>query len=390
MRRLAIVVQRFGEEITGGAELHSRWVAGKLKDRFDITIFTTTALDYTTWEEHYPAGESRHDGCRLVRFPVARRRDFELFNSYSRWVFHERHRDVDEERWLEMQGPYAPELIEALSAERTRFDAFLFFTYLYYTTARGLPRIPDRAVLLPTAHDEPALTLRLYENVFRQPKGFLLNTDAERRLLERRFGLGRRPRSVVGMGVDLPASVNPPATVERFGLRPPYALTFGRICYGKGHDVVFRCYPADRSELDLVVFGQTEMEIPDSPKVRYLGRISDQERWDLIAGAAFTIHPSLYESLSLALLESWAMGVPALVNGECLVLKEHVIKCGAGLWYQGDVDFDERFLCLCRMPHERRVEMGEAGRRYVMQNYEAERVADRYAWFLNRMIDLGF
>ena len=55
-----------------------------------------------------------------------------------------------------------------------------------------------------------------------------------------------------------------------------------------------------------------------------VGRLlSEEEKWAVIAGAALTIHPSLYESLSLALLESWAVGVPAVVNGLCAVLLGH-------------------------------------------------------------------
>jgi glycosyltransferase involved in cell wall biosynthesis len=388
MKRLAIVVQRYGTEITGGAELHSRWVANKLRDRFSSTVFTTTALDYITWENHFPPGVHDIQGIEVRRFPIEERRDMGYFNRFSFWIFNEPHRDVDEDRWLQMQGPVSPALIEAIRREKNHFDIFFFFTYLYYTTARGILEIGDKAVLLPTAHDEPALKLRLYEKVFAAPCGFLLNTKAEHDLIDRRFGLGHRPRSIVGMGVDLPGEMDVEASVRRFNLPHPYALTFGRISYGKGHDLVFRHYPDDRTDMPLVVFGFTEMEIPDHPRILYLGQVSDQERWALIAGAAFTIHPSLYESLSLALLESWAGGVPALVNGDCKVLRDHVDICGGGLYYRGGhPEFIERYVELSELSDAERKRMGQAGREYVLTKYEAGEVARRYGDFLERMID---
>ncbi len=388
MRRLAIVVQRYGTEITGGAELHSRWVADKLRGRFETTVFTTTALDYITWENHFPPGIQNVQGIEVRRFPIESRRDMETFDRYSSWLFNEMHRDADEERWLRMQGPVSPALIEAIRREKNRFDIFFFFTYLYYTTAKGIIEIGDKAVMLPTAHDELALKLCLYDQVFAAPSGFLLNTKPEHDLIDRRFGLGHRPRSIVGMGVDLQGEIDVEEVISRFDIPRPYALTFGRISYGKGHDLIFRHYPSDRSDMHLVAFGLTEMEIPDDPQIHYLGRVSDEERWALIAGAAFTIHPSLYESLSLALLESWGVGVPALVNGDCAVLRDHVETCGGGLYYRGGhVEFIERYLDLAGMSDAERKQMGTAGREYVLANYEAGEVARRYGDFLERMID---
>ena len=386
MRRLAIVVQRYGTEITGGAEYHARWVAGKLRDRFDITVFTTTALDYINWENHYPAGEDEVEGIRVLRYPVEKPRDMERFKRYCDWLYRQPHRDADEERWLRDQGPYSPGLIEALRRERTRHDLFFFFTYLYYSTVRGLPAVAPRAVMQPTAHDEPPLKLRIFDDLFAACGGFLLNTATEGRMLDRRFGLGRRPRSIVGMGIDWPDEVDPAPTLAKYGLTKPYALSFGRISDAKGYGRILDGFPSGESPLDLVLFGKSEMELPEAPWLHYLGRVSDEERWALIVGSALTIHPSPYESLSLALLESWAVGVPALVNACCEVLADHVKACGGGLGFGGD--FAGPFLELATKPRDELAAMGEAGRKYVRANYEAGEVARRYAEFFNSMIDM--
>ena len=45
----------------------------------DVTIVTTCAKDHVTWNNHYPAGESRAGALRLLRFPVEHPRDLHRF-----------------------------------------------------------------------------------------------------------------------------------------------------------------------------------------------------------------------------------------------------------------------------------------------------------------------
>jgi glycosyltransferase involved in cell wall biosynthesis len=388
MRRLALVVQRYGTRVAGGAEYHSRWVVEQLRPHFDLTIFTTTAEDYITWEEVFPAGETELDGVRVLRYPVLERRDMRSFDAYSEWIYHQEHRDEDEERWLRLQGPYCPDLIEALRASRRSYDLFLFFTYLYYPTVKGITEVGNRAVLLPTAHDEQAIRLRLFKRVFDAPIGFLLNTHEERRFVEKMFDFGHRPRDVVGMGIEWPEPPPDPAPVlEKFGLNRPFCLSSGRISVGKGHDLLVRNYHRIDADLDLVLFGKLDLDLPDDPRIRFLGFLSEEEKWALTRAACFSIQPSQYESLSLTLLESWSMGVPVLINSQCAVLMDHLRQCGGGLHYAGDDGFVGAVRELMR-DATRLKEMGEAGMVYTKKNYAARAVARRYVDFLNRMVEL--
>src|SRR5205814_9917761 len=52
--KVAVVVQRYGEKITGGAEAHARGVAHKLAPHADVTVLTTTAADHLTWADVLP------------------------------------------------------------------------------------------------------------------------------------------------------------------------------------------------------------------------------------------------------------------------------------------------------------------------------------------------
>ena len=54
--KLACVVQRYGAGVAGGSERHCRELALRLAAHHDVTILTTCAADYVTWENEFPAG----------------------------------------------------------------------------------------------------------------------------------------------------------------------------------------------------------------------------------------------------------------------------------------------------------------------------------------------
>ena len=68
--KLAVVVQRYGQAINGGAELHARYIAERLARHADVLVLTTCATDYITWRNELPAGEDTVNGVRVRRFKV--------------------------------------------------------------------------------------------------------------------------------------------------------------------------------------------------------------------------------------------------------------------------------------------------------------------------------
>ena len=99
--RLAIVVQRYGAEINGGAEHHARYIAERLSRHHDVEVLTTCARDYVTWANELPAGVQDVNGVRVRRFPVRRERDVLLFARRQAVVFDRRHSVGDELAWLD-------------------------------------------------------------------------------------------------------------------------------------------------------------------------------------------------------------------------------------------------------------------------------------------------
>src|SRR5687768_17789709 len=187
--RIAFIVQRYGTEILGGSEYHCRLIAERLAPRHQVEILTTCAADYITWKNEYPEGTDRIRGVTVRRFANARTRDIDAFNRYSEWIFNSAHTREDEIEWLRQQGPWCPALLEYLERNHQQYDILIFFTYLYAPTVLGAKVAPHKSILVSTAHDEPAIHLEIYRELFSLPAGLAYNTDVERRFLTTHFSI---------------------------------------------------------------------------------------------------------------------------------------------------------------------------------------------------------
>jgi glycosyltransferase involved in cell wall biosynthesis len=379
--KIAFVVQRYGKDVMGGSELHCRQIAERLSGiGFDCTVYTTTAKDYVTWQNEYSPGEFILNSVRVKRFPVEKERDIESFNEYSDWIFNHKHSHEDEVEWMERQGPVCPGLIETLSKDEGDYDAFVFFTYLYYTTYWGLPQVKAKKALVPTAHDEPALYLELMKQVFALPDAFVFNTDAEKNMLRERFPLEEKYHDVVGVGVDIPDSDAISPFFGKGGVFPPFILYAGRIEAGKGcqelFDYFYR-YSQRSQDLSLTLIGKQLMDIPRFPRLAYLGFVSPEEKNAAMTSAVATVHPSHFESLCMAALESLAVKTPILVQEHTEPLRQHCLKGKCGLTYSTYEEF-EAVLDLFLSDHRLRQVMGENGLDYVRTHYSWPIVIEKY------------
>ena len=89
--KLAVVVQRYGQAINGGAELHARYIAEHLAAHAEVDVVTTYASDYLTWRNEPGAAEERVNGVPVRRFQVDHERDLLAFSRHSARVFRNQH-----------------------------------------------------------------------------------------------------------------------------------------------------------------------------------------------------------------------------------------------------------------------------------------------------------
>ena len=377
---LLVVVQRYGD-VPGGAEAHARSVVQRLRPHFAIEVATTNSTDYLTWAGDLSAGIDRVDGVTVRRFPVERPRAWN-FKLYERRAFRGGHTLDDERAFIDAQGPYAPELLDFLFKRGRDYDHVLFFTYIYYPTVLGLPLVPERAVLVPTAHEESAIGLAAYKPVFHSPRAIAYNTDEERHMVWRRFRNERVSNEIVGVGIDVPTGMNAARFREKHGITGPYLLYVGRIGVSKGSRELFAHYGRWRAsdpahDVSLVLVGDAEIAIPKTSGVVHLGRLSDQDKWDALAGCAAFVMPSLLESLSLVTLEAWAAGRPVIVDARSPVLAGMTRRAGAGLAYRTSAEFAEICELLTDDP-ELGDRLGRSGADFVARTYTWPRVVETY------------
>lgn len=381
--RIALVVDRFGEERFGGASLYAGRVAQMLGSRFETEILTTTAADYMTWKNVFPAGQSRVSDVEVRRFSVDRPRDVRAFDGLSRRIVNEPTASIDtQEQWMRLQGPLSSGLQDHLRSEGSGYAAVVFAGYLYATAYFGLPHVEERAILIPLAHDEWPLQLSLWDPFFARPRGFIYNTEEERDLVVGRFPAAETSGPVIGLGPS-PRAGDARRFRERTGIRAPFLLYLGRVDPSKGcADLIAHFAQYRREEPaahDLVLIGEPQMKISPQPGLHALGAVDEATKWDALAACDLLVLPSAYESLSIVLLEAWAAGKPVLVNARARPAVGQCRRSGGGLWY---LDADEFIAALGVLDTPTRSALGAAGAAYVERRYEPAAIEAAYIGYV--------
>jgi glycosyltransferase involved in cell wall biosynthesis len=380
--RLACVIHRYGPEVIGGSEAHCRAIAHRLAARHDVTVLTSCAKDYITWADAYPPGDSSDGGVRVRRFRVARERPLTRFYELSDLVFDGKATPDEQARWFEMNGPALPDLVAHLDRHGREYDLVLFWSFRYYPSWFGLPRVAERAVLVPTAEqDELILTATILGPYFAKPRAYLFLTPEERALVAARCDGPLPPSEVIGAGLD-PAPPRPSRErLDTLGLPSDFLLYLGRVDRNKGCDKLFGLYAdyarADGPEtLPLVLAGPIVLPVPEHPGLLALGPVDDDVRHALLAHARALVMPSSFESLSLVVLEAWNVATPVLVNGRCRPARGQVLRANGGLYYDLPGEFAEAARRLARdeaLAHR----FGQQGLAYVEREYRWDEVMRR-------------
>jgi glycosyltransferase involved in cell wall biosynthesis len=368
--KLAFVVQRYGAAIAGGSEGHCRQLAERLAVQHDITVLTSCASDYVTWDNTYPPGQAIENNVRVIRFPVAHPRRLKTFADLSDEVFDGGAPEEREREWFRENGPEVPALLDHLKAHGTEYDRVLFWTFRYYPSFFGLPLVADRAILVPTAEEDSAIKLKVLADFFDRPAGYVFLTPEEETLVSSRAGRALTPATTIGIGLDPESSSSVSRSpIGALGITSPYLLYLGRVDRNKGCDTLLEYFAAyEGPQVTLVLAGPAKMQIPEHPRIRALGYVTDEVRRALLTHATALVVPSPYESLSIVLLEAWNHGRPALVNGRCKVLAGQVSRADGGLSYRSAAEFNESLTYLLSHPTEREA-FGGQGLAYVEREY---------------------
>lgn len=386
--RLAIVVQRYGEEVSGGAELHARWLAERLTAFAEVHVLTTCALEYQTWADYYPAGENTLKNVTIHRHPVDQPRHWKQAQKFTKKLILNDHSLFDELAWMQAQGPISTPLLKAIEQGYEQFDAYIFFTYLYATTFFGLPLVSDKAILVPTAHDDPFLRFPLFRPIFHLPRAIVYNTYTEQRLVNEVMRNYAVEQIVAGIGINVPERVSAEHFRQKHNIDGDFILYVGRIDHSKSVPQLLDYFSRFHSEssipIQLILAGKSTIDIPDHPAIRHIGFISEQDKFNGLHAATLLAIPSHYESLSMIALEAWLTQTPTLVNGACQVLKDQTRLSNGGLYYESYAEFHSTLMTLLTQPTTCE-KLGENGRVFVESTYKWDKILKKYYFLLEQI-----
>lgn len=385
--KVAIIVQRYGRDIPGGAESLARDMAICLQGAYDVEVLTTCAKEYATWANFYEPGEGVEDGIKVRRFEVDKPRGF-IFKPWNLLVLHLPHTRGMEEYWMRIRGPYSPSLVRYVADNKDSYDAFVFLTYEYATTYYCLPIVKERSILVPAAHDVPFIRFGIFRDVFGDARAIIYLTDEEKAFTDAIFGLPGEKGVVIGAPVR-DAGPAGDAFRSRYGIHGDFILYAGRLDAMKGVPELlsyFERYRRERNGLKLVLFGDGPLSIPDNSCVVSPGFVPEADLYAAMRAARAVVVPSKYESFSYLLLEAMACGTPALANGKCQVLRGHCERSGGGMCYESYEGFKaalDKILGDAGLAER----MGEAGRKYARENYSLEAVGKKYIKAIGGLIN---
>jgi glycosyltransferase involved in cell wall biosynthesis len=378
--KLAVVVQRYGPAIHGGAERHARYLAEHLVQHVELEVLTTCASSDVTWKNEFAAGSETINGVAVRRFRVSSPKASSAQTRLSDRVFNETHSLADELSWLKASTPASQSLIRHLRNHTDSYDFCVFVGYRGCHAYYGAHAVPSRAVLVPRADPDPSIGARIFADVFRGVRAILYDSPEEQLLVQSVAANHDVPNVIVGAGADVPQSPQPGRFRGRQNIRGPFAMYVGRLddrSCGDLFEYFDRYSREPGSRLSLVVVGDGPLGVPEHPRIKRIGAVDDSEKFDAMSAAEVLIVPSRFQSLSRAAVEAWALGKPVLANGASNALEGQCARSNGGLCYRTAEEFTGMLQAL-EQNRWLNASLGKSGRQHVRDTYDWRIVERKY------------
>lgn len=381
-KTIAFVSPRFAAGPTvGGAETLLKTQARyAIENGHDVTFFTTCARDHVTWKNEINPGARVVDGIPVEFFPVDNHRDLDTFYAVQQRISRGRSITHEEEQAWIRNSVNSTALCAHLKREVERYDRVVVGPYLYGLCYEVTQIHPGKTVLVPCLHDEPFAYVKILRPMF-DSHVIMFNSLSERDLACRLFGNDMASMPIVGMGLE-PFDTDASAFAREIGMNSPYLIYSGRREPLKGTPLLCAYVDAFRErtqrDVKLVLTGSGRIEAPQAlvPHIRDLGFVSEQIKYNAMAGALAFCHPSVNESFGIVALESWLAGTPCLVHAGSDVLRHHCRESNGGLWFRSYGEFEEQLLLLLDRS-DIAAALAQSGRQYVLENYSHAAAAEK-------------
>ncbi len=377
MKKIGFVAPWYGENIPGGAETELRGIVKHLKEAgTELEVLTTCVEQFgSDWNiDFYPEGLENVGGIDVRRFKV-RKRNTRRFDEINAKLISNIPLTRAEETEFMQEMVNSPDLYEYIHEHQDEYSLFVYIPYMFGPTYYGILACPEKSVVIPCFHEESYIHMSIFKDVFEQAGGFIYLSQPEYELANRMFDLSHAKQVVLGAGVDTEFDSDAEHFRTKFNIRRPFILYAGRKDAGKNIYLLLKYFAMyirrhPESDLEMVLIGGGDVKLPASvqDRIHDLGFVDLQDKHDACAASAFMCMPSVHESFSIVIMESWLGGRPVLVHNDCAVTKNFVKTTNGGLYFNDYFEFEgctDYFLAhpeICRI-------MGENGKEYVLENF---------------------
>lgn len=365
--KAAVIVPRYGEQIVGGAEtLAQSFAEYATQQGWQVTVLTTCAQDHLTWENCFAEGQSELNQVKVIRFPIApwsseahHRINYELSKRFFIPV-------AEQSRWL-ATGPHSPELYAYLQTTHAGFDVIFALPYLSTIVQYAAWVAPEKVVMLPCLHEEAHAFMKPLHWLLETVRAVLFLSPEEKAFATDALGLCLQHTAVIGMGINEPPTPLPAIAKPDI----PYLLLSSRLEPAKNLAVLYdyvQRYVDEGGHLELQIIGTGSFTPPEHPAFVLRGYLLHEQKLAWAQAALATCQPSLMESFSIVIMESWQMGRPTLVHKDCAVTSGHVQRSAGGFVFDCYNDFADAIDWLQTHPADAK-QMGLRGQQYVNNQY---------------------
>lgn len=339
------VIQRYYPYI-GGSESYFQEIGEQLvRDGHRVTVLTTDASDldhfWAAGRKTIPAGETTHNGVRVLRFPVQRVPGPPIVYPILRRLMVELGRvpgTVPLLNRMALITPRVPELVEYLRTTADRYDLVhttnitLDFTILpaaRFAARRGIPHLCTPFVHLGepgSAQIVRYYTQRHQIDLLKRATRVVTQTSLERDALAR-LGVPDDRLRIVGCWVRPETLVGGDGSRFRqaYDIGGPIVLAIGAAAYDKGtmHTIAaMQRLWQEGSDATLVLisgntlaqFEQFYAALPEDTRRRIvlIRSAPHQTKLDALAAASMLVMPSRTDTFGIVYLEAWSYSLPVI------------------------------------------------------------------------------
>ncbi|MCM1505662.1 MAG: glycosyltransferase [Ruminococcus flavefaciens] len=390
MKKTGFIIPWYSDDISGGAENMLRDLTADLhKKNFPVEILTTCAGEFhSDWNRnHYKEGVyfSRNN-IPVRRFKI-RKRDTSAFDEINFKLMNNIHITYDEEKVFLREMINSNSLYRYMLENSDNYSLFVFIPYMFGTTYWGMKLFPEKSVLIPCLHNEPYAHMEHFKRLFPKTAGMIFNSEPEKIFAENIYNLKNVRTLTAGIGMDTDISGNPEDFRIKYNIHEPFILYSGRKDSGKNIDTLIRYYGEyirrKKSNLRLVMTGGGKTVRVNN--IIDLGYVSQQDKYNAMSACEFLCQPSVNESFSLVIMESWLCSRPVLVHEKCDVTRNFVSQSDGGLYFGNYPEF-EACTDFILENNEIADKMGVNGSEYVKKNFSRDTVTEKYIKFFGEII----